>query len=188
MTLEFTIDVDSHVWIFVPLDFPWNGYDSAMSWAADLTADLLPERSVPAEVRSAFAATAVERAVMAPPLPEALERFWRRPDAGAPDRLVHLYAIESEQTAAEELVELARTGIGGFVQTVTVLEDTAFTVALRVTLLLELPDAVVAVTRVLGARDGTVLLLELIDDDLGSVAFLEPEIEALFRSIRLRST
>lgn len=187
MTLEYTIDVDYHVWIPVPLEFPWNGYDSAMAWASDVTTDLLPKRGVPDEVRSAFAATALERAVMDPPLPEALERFWRRPDTGAPDRLVHLYAIESHQTSAEDLVELARTGIGGFVQTVAVLEDTAFTVALRVTLLLELPDAVVSVIRIIGARDGTVLMLELIDDDLGSVAFLEPEIEALFRSIRLRT-
>ncbi|MDY0908374.1 hypothetical protein [Microbacterium sp. CFBP9034] len=188
MTLEYTIDVDYHVWIPVPLEFPWNGYDTAMAWAADLTADLLPGPRIPHEVKSAFAATALERAVMEPPLPEAIERFWRRPDTGAPDRLVHLYAIESDETAAEELVEVARIGIGGFVQGVAVLEDTAFTTALRVTLLLELPDdVVVSVTRFIGSRDGTVLVLELIDDDIGAVGFLEPEMETLFRRIRLRT-
>ncbi|CAN7183679.1 hypothetical protein LJR045_000423 [Microbacterium sp. LjRoot45] len=187
MTLEYTVDLDYAVWIPVPLEFPWNGYDTALAWAADLTSDLLPERRVPEEVRRAFAATAVERAVMDSPLPEAIERFWRRPDSGAPDRLVHLYAIASHETAAEELVELARTGVGGFVQSVAVLEDTAFSVALRVALLIELPQGVASVTRVIGARDGTVLLLELIDDDPHAIALLTPEIEGLFRSIRLRT-
>ena len=189
MTLEYTIDVDYGTWLPVPLAFPWNGYETAMDWAADVTADLLAGRGAPGDGRSAFAATALERAVMDPPLPEALERFWRRPDTGAPDRLVHLYAIETDvDVAADDLVEIARAGIGGFVQTVTALDGTPFDLALRVVLLLEIPDAPVTVSRVIGARDGTALMLELIDDNIAAVAFLEPDIEALFRGIGLRTS
>lgn len=188
MTLEYTIDVDYHTWVPVPLEFPWNGYDTAMSWAADVAADLLAGRNAPDQVRSALAATALERAVMEPPLPEAIERFWRRPDTGAPDRLVHLYAIQTDAAVdTDGLVELARTGLGGFVQSTMVLEGTPFARAIRVMLLLELGETTVTVARVIGERDGTALMLELIDDNVASVAFLEPDIETLFRTIRLRS-
>ncbi|MCC2031689.1 hypothetical protein [Microbacterium allomyrinae] len=189
MTLEYTFDIDYTVWMPVPLEFPWIGYDTAMSWAADVTEDLLAGRGAPEEVRRAFAATALERALMPAPLEEPIERFWRRPDTGAPDRLVHLYALQVQgDPDPDELTELARTGLGGFVQSVTPLDRTPFTTALRVVLLLELPGGSTAtVMRLIGARDGTVLMLELVDDNVAAVAFLEPEIEALFRSIRLRS-
>ncbi|WP_203582294.1 hypothetical protein [Microbacterium hibisci] len=189
MTLEYTFDIDYTVWVPVPLEFPWNGYDTAMAWAADLSEDLLAGRDAPDEVQRAFAATALERALMPSPLEEAIERFWRRPDTGAPDRLVHLYAMQVEgDPDAEELTELARTGFGGFVQSVTPLTGTPFHTALRVMILLELPGGATAtVMRVIGARDGTALMLELLDDNIASVAFLEPDVETLFRGIRLRT-
>ena len=189
MTLEYTFDIDYAVWMPVPLEFPWNGYDTAMSWAADVTDDLLAGRDAPEEVRRAFAATALERALMPSPLDEAIERFWRRPDTGAPDRLVHLYALEVDGVPdADELAELARTGFGGYVQNVTPLEGTPFAVAARVMILLELPGGATAtLMRVIGVRDGTALMLELLDDNIASVAFLEPDVEVLFRGIRLRT-
>lgn len=189
MSLEYTIDIDYADWMPVPLEFPWNGYDTAMAWAADVTDDLLAGREAPEEVRRAFAATALERALMPSPLGEAIERFWRRPDTGAPDRLVHLYAIPVDGAPdPDDLTELARAGLGGFVQSVTTLEGTPFDVARRVMLLLELPGgATVTVMRLIGARDGTALMLELIDDNVASVAFLEPDIEVLFRGIRIRT-
>jgi len=160
-----------------------------MSWAADVTDDLLAGRDAPEEVRRAFAATALERALMPSPLDEAIERFWRRPDAGAPDRLVHLYALEVDGVPdADEFAELARTGFGGFVQNVTPLEGTPFAVAARVMILLKLPGGATAtLMRVIGVRDGTALMLELLDDNIASVAFLEPDVEVLFRGIRLRT-
>jgi len=187
MTLEYTIDLDYETWIPVPLDFPWNGYDTALSWGNDLASDLLAGRNAPEEIRSALAMTAVERALMNPPLEGAVERFWRRPDTGAPDRLAHLYALQTDTLDEDELVELARTGLGGFVQSVTRLDDTEFSVALRVILLLELPQETVSVARLVGVRDDTALLLELIDDNIASFAFIEPDLERLFRSIRLRT-
>lgn len=189
MSLEYTIDIDYADWMPVPLTFPWNGYDTAMSWAADVTEDLLAGRDAPEEVRRAFAATALERALMPSPLDEAVERFWRRPDTGAPDRLVHLYAMQVEGVPdADELAELARTGFGGFVQNVTPLSGTSFAVAARVMVLLELPGGgAVTVMRLIGVRDGTALMLELLDDNVASVAFLEPDVETLFRGIRIRT-
>ena len=187
MTLEYTIDVDYETWVPVPLVFPWNGYDTALSWANDLADDLLAGRNAPSEVRQALGSTAVERALMASPLDEAIERFWRRPDTGAPDRLIHLYAIETDTVDPDEIVELARTGLGGFVQSAVALEGTEFTVAYRVILLLEIPGGTVSVARLIGVRDGTALMMELIDDNIASFAFLEPDLETLFRSIRLRT-
>lgn len=189
MTLEYAFDIDYTVWMPVPLEFPWNDYDTAMSWAADVTEDLLAGRNAPDEVQRAFAATALERALMPSPLDEAIERFWRRPDSGAPDRLVHLYAMQVDGVHdLDDLAELARTGFGGFVQSVTPLEGTPFAVAARVMILLELPGGANAtLMRLIGVRDGTALMLELVDDNIASVAFLEPDVEALFRGIRLRT-
>lgn len=54
-------------------------------------------------------------------------------------------------------------------------------------LLLEIPGGTVSVARLIGVRDGTALLMELIDDNVASFAFLEPDLESLFRSVRLRT-
>ena len=187
MTIEYTLDLDYETWLPVPLEFPWNGYDTAMSWAHDLTADLLAGRGAPDEVHRALEATALERAVMPPPLEAAIERFWRRPDTGAPDRVVHLYAIDDGAVDADELAELARIGIGGYVQSTTLLEGTAFELAARVILLLQLGQGTVSVARLIGVHGGSALMLELIDDNVASFAYLEPDLERLFRSFRVRT-
>ncbi|GAA5035304.1 hypothetical protein ACFQRL_00670 [Microbacterium fluvii] len=186
MSIEYSIELDHRLWMPVPLSFPWNDYESPERWAADIAHDLLQGLGAPPEVQQALEDTALHHALVAPPLPEAIERFWRRPEAGAPDRLVHLYALETDAFAAEELVEISRVGIGGLVQTVTVLEETGFDVALRVVLLLEVGESPIAVVRLIGTGGGGALMLEQIDADLGAVAALEPDLEALLRSIRVR--
>lgn len=58
------------------------------------------------------------------------------------------------------------------------LEGTEFTVVYRLILLLEIPGGAVSVARLIGVRDGTALMMELIDDNVASFAFLEPDLES----------
>lgn len=186
MTLEYTIDLDHRVWIPVPLAFPWNGYPDAAAWASDLATGLLDGIDAPDDVRDALESSALAMSAMEPPLPGALERFWHLPEVGGPERLVHLYVTETDARAAEELAELARAGVGGFVQTITVLEGTAFDVAIRAVVLTELPDRRLAVLRTVGVVGGHVFVVELIEEYTAVLEELEPAVEALFRSIRVR--
>ncbi len=186
MTLEYTIELDHRVWIPVPLSFPWNGYPDAAAWASDLATSLMTGIDAPAEVRDALESSALAMAAVEPPLPGPLERFWHLPVEGGPERLVHLYVTETDARAAEELAELARAGVGGYVQTVTVLEGTSFDVAIRAVVLTELPDRRLSVLRVVGVAGGHVFLVELIEEQTAVLEELEPVVEALFRSIRVR--
>lgn len=186
LTVDYTIDLDHRVWIPVPLAFPWNGYADEQSWAAGLAEGLLDGIAAPDEVRARLQESALAMATMDPPLPGPLERFWHLPEGGGDERLVHLYATATEATTAEELAHLARAGVGGVVQTVTVLEDTAFDVALRAVVITEIPDRQIAVLRCLGLAGGGVFVIELIEEDPLVLELLEPHVEALFRSIRLR--
>jgi hypothetical protein len=186
MTLEYTIELDHRVWIPVPLEFPWNGYPDAAAWADDLATSLMTGIDAPAEVRDALETSALAMASVDSPLPGALERFWHLPADGGPERLVHLYVTETDARAAEELAELARAGVGGYVQTITVLEDTAFDVAIRAVVLTELPGQRLAVLRVVGVVGGYVFMVELIEESTAVLEELEPVVEDLFRAIRVR--
>lgn len=186
MTLDYTIDLDHRVWIPVPLEFPWNGYADAAAWSADLAASLMEGVDAPDDVREELQRAAVVMATVEPPLPGPLERFWHLPETGGDERLVHLYATATEAQTAEQLTHLARAGVGGAVQTVTVLEDTAFDVALRTVVITELPQGEIAVLRCLGVADGWVFVLELIEENPIVLEQLEPGVESLFRAIRLR--
>lgn len=188
MNLEYTIELDHTVWIPVPLAFPWNGYADAAAWAADLAIALMRGVDAPAEVRDGLEDSARAMAEVEPPLPGPIERFWHLPEHGGPERLVHLYVTTTEATTAEDLAELARAGVGGYVQTVTVLEDTGFDVAMRAVVLTEIPGRTLTVLRCLGLRAGCVFVLELIEEHTAVVEELEPVLETLFRSIRLRET
>jgi hypothetical protein len=187
MTLEYTIDLDHRTWVPVPLAFPWNGFPDAAAWAHGLATDLMSGIDAPAEVRDQLEATARVMAEVQPPLPGALERFWHLPEGGGPERLVHLYVTTTDATTAEQLAQLARAGVGGMIQTVTVLEDTAFDVALLAVVVTELPDRSVAVLRAVGVRAEYVFVVELIEEDAVVLEQLQPTIAELFRSIRLRT-
>lgn len=186
MTLEYTIELDHRVWIPVPLEFPWNGYPDAAAWSSDLATSLMTGIDAPDEVRDALESSALALARVESPLPGALERFWHLPVEGGPERLVHLYVTETDARTAEELAELARAGVGGYVQTITVLEATPFDVAIRAVVLTELPDRKLAVLRCVGVVGGYVFVLELIEEDAAVLEELEPVVESLFRSIRVR--
>jgi len=186
LDLQYTIELDHSVWIPVPLQFPWNDHADAAAWAAELSHDLLHGMGAPDEVRDALERSAVAMAAVDPPLPGPLERFWHLPAQGGPERLVHLYVTETEATTAEQLVFLARAGLGGLVQNVVVLEDTPFDVAMRVLVLAPLGDRDIAVVRVLGLAAGFVFVVELIEEDPVALEIMEPVVESLFRAIRLR--
>jgi hypothetical protein len=186
MNLAYTIDLDHRVWIPVPMTYPWNGYADSAAWSRDLAASLLGEAGAPAEVVDAFRDAAGMMSSVAPPLPGALERFWHFPAAGAADRLVHLYVSDTEASTAEDLAQLAVAGVGGIVQTVTVFEDTAFDVAISAVALARIGESEIAVLRVLGLSEGYVFVVELLEPDPVVLEQLQPEVEALFRSIRLR--
>lgn len=186
MNVEYTIDLDHRVWIPVPLAFPWNGYADAATWAHDLSTSLMSGIDAPDEVRDALEQAALAMAAVEAPLPGALERFWHLPVEGGPERLVHLYVTETDATTAEQLAELARAGVGGYVQTVTVLEDTAFDVALRAVVITELPDRRISVLRTIGVAGGHVFVVELIEEQAAVLEELESVVESLFRSIRVR--
>lgn len=186
MNLEYTIDLDHRVWIPVPLAFPWNGFGDVEHWAAELSVSLMAGMGAPDDVREALRRAAIAMATVDPPLPGPLERFWHLPAVGGPERLVHLYVTDTEAKTAEDLAQLARAGVGGIVQTVMVLEDTPFDVAMRAVVLTPVGDDTVAVLRVLGLAGGLVFVIELIEADPGVVEQLEAPVESLFRSIRLR--
>lgn len=186
MSVEYTIELDHRTWVPVPLAFPWNGFADADAWADAVEEGLLEGVKAPEEVRRELRRAAFAMATAPVPLPGAAERFWHLPETGGSERLVHLYVSPTEAVTAEELTELGRAGVGGFVQTVLVLEDTAFPVALRTTVVTDLPDRQIAVQRCLGLAGGTVFVVELIEEDPLVLEELEPAVEALFRSIRVR--
>lgn len=196
MTLQYTIELDHRVWIPIPLTFPWNGYDTDESWASDLASSLLTGFDAASAVRVQLETTALTLARTDGPLPGALERFWYFPELGGPERLVHLYISEYPDESGDDLTELARAGIGGFVQVLQPLADTGFARAIKAVVITSTDpgsplgshadDRTIFAERYLGLAGGMVFMLELIDQNAYVLQALEEPLEALFRSIRLR--
>ncbi|MBT2500708.1 hypothetical protein J7E25_16555 [Agromyces sp. ISL-38] len=188
LTLEYTIDLDHRVWIPIPLSFPWNGYQNDEHWAADLAGSLLDGFDAGAEVEQQLQRTALALARVTGPLPGAIERFWHFPEFGGLERLVHLYISEvPEAREKADLGNLARAGIGGFVQVLAPLDGTSFARAARAVVITATgEDEPLYVERYIGLAGGLVFILELIESNAFAVEELEAPLESLFRSIRLQ--
>jgi len=187
VTLEYSIALDHSVWMPVPLDFPWNGYADADAWSTDLASSLLNGFDASPEVVAALGATAREMANVSGPFDGAEERFWHFPLDGGTQRLIHLYVEEYPYTGEAAWRALATAGVGGYVQVLEALDDTAFDEAARtVVIAQEGESAPIYLVRFLGFRAGMVFILEIVDEETGVVAALAEPAEALFRSIELR--
>lgn len=125
----------------------------------------------------------------------AHERFWRTEYVGGYPIVIHLYIGETSATTAEDLLQYARLGIGGFVQTWSVLDGTAFDVAVNAAVSAVItdvtsegsPDMTVGAVRSIGVRDGLVFLLDYLDEDPVRLEAVQPEVEEIFRSFRFRT-
>lgn len=179
----YTLDLDT-TWLPVPLEFPWSIFPDAEAWADELADSLLDGTGVPPEGREQLRATALTLQAMPGPLPGAMERFWRTEYVGGPAILAHLYVTDSTAGTAEELLQLARAGIGGRVQTWTSLEDTAFTAALQAVITADIEGTTIAAVRHLGVREGYVFLLDFLSEDPVVLEAVQDELSAMFRSIR----
>jgi len=181
----YTLDLDRN-WLPVPLAFPWSVFPGPEQWADEVVDSLLAGTGVPVEGREQLRASALTLQAMPGPLPGAIERFWRTEYVGGPAIIAHLYVTDAAAATPEDLLQLARAGIGGRVQTWTSMEGTAFTVALQAVVIAEIGDATIAAVRHLGVRDGYVFLLDFLTEDPLVLEAVQDELSATFRSIRFK--
>jgi len=179
----YTLSLES-TWLPVPLRFPWGTFARPDDWATVLTDSLLADSGVDDEARDRLRATALHLQAMSGPLPGAMERFWRTEFVGGETIIAHLYITDSDAATAEDLVQLARAGVGGVVQTWGSLEGTAFDAAISAVVVSGAEQAEVYGLRHLGVRDGFVFLLDLLDDNPLVISAVQGELERVFRSIR----
>lgn len=179
----YTLSLET-TWLPVPLQFPWGAFPDAEAWADELTDSLLAGTGVPPEAHEQLRATALTLQAMPGPLPGAMERFWRTEYVGGPAIVAHLYVTDSTASTPDELLQLARAGIGGRVQTWTSLEDTAFPAAVQAVVTTEIDGAAIGAIRHLGVRDGYVFLLDFLSEDPLLLEAVQGELAAVFRSIR----
>lgn len=179
----YTLSLAS-TWLPVPLRFPWGTFAQPEDWAGELTDSLLAGTGVGDEARDRLRATALHLQAMRGPLPGAMERFWRTEFVGGEAIIAHLYITGSDAATADDLVQLARAGVGGVVQTWRSLEETAFDAAISAVVVSGAEQAEVYALRHLGVRDGFVFLLDLLHDNPLVVDAVQAELDGIFDSIR----
>lgn len=191
---QYTLTLDGSRWIPIPFSFPWSEFSTAEEWASTLASDLLAgtgaETTAELLTRQALTLQASP-----PPIPGAQERFWRTEYVGGYPIVIHLYIDETWATTAEDLLQYARLGIGGVVQTWSIVEGTAFDVAVNVAVSAvitdatsaDAPDMTIGAVRSIGVRDGLLFLLDYLDEDPIRLEAVQPELEEIFRSIRFRT-
>lgn len=193
--LQYDFTIDGRRWVPIPFCFPWSEFATAQEWASLLASDLLVGTGAES---TAELLTEQALALQAAPTPipgGAHERFWRTEYVGGYPIVIHLYIGETSATTAEDLLQYARLGIGGFVQTWSILEGTAFDVAVNVAVSAVItdvtregsPDMTVGAVRSIGVRDGLVFLLDFLDEDPIRLEAVQPEVEEIFRSFRFRA-
>lgn len=184
LDLQYSLTLDATRWLPVPLSFPWGEFSTPQEWAATLTASLLDGTGAEQVASELLMNTALTLQAMDGPLPGASERFWRTEYVGGRAIVAHLYISELEVASIEDLVQLARAGLGGIVQTWGVIDDTPFSAAISATVVAEIDGADVGAIRWLGVRDGLVFIVELLDEDPLVLEAVQSEMDAVFRSIR----
>lgn len=171
-------------WLPVPLRFPWGTFAHPEDWAAELADSLLADTGVGDDGRELLRTTALHLQAMPGPLPGAMERFWRTEFVGGVTIVAHLYVTDSDATSADDLLQLARAGVGGVIQTWSTVEGTAFEAAISAVVVSGTEEARVYGLRHLGVHGGYVFLLDLLHDDPLVVDAVQAELERVFRSIR----
>lgn len=184
---QYTLTLDPSRWVPIPFDFPWGEFATAEEWAAGLAADLLAGTGAEATATALLTEQALTLQATPPPLPGAQERFWRTEYVGGYPIVVHLYVDDTWATSAEDLLQYARLGIGGVVQTWSIAEETSFDTAVNVVVSAEISDVTIGAIRSIGVRDGLLFLLDYLDDDPIRLEAVQPELEGIFRSIRFRT-
>lgn len=181
----YALTLDERTWLPVPLRFPWGDFGTPEEWADELSDSLLDGIDVASEVRAQLRETALLLQAMPGPLPGALERFWRTEYVGGPTIVAHLYVTDIDDSpTVEGLLQLARAGIGGFVQTWSILDETEFDTAIAAVVVTEIEGRAVAAQRHLGIRDGHVFLLDYLEEDPLILEAVQGELGQIFRSIR----
>ncbi|MGZ0711549.1 hypothetical protein ACWPKO_24785 (plasmid) [Coraliomargarita sp. W4R53] len=187
--LEYAIGDDATAaWLPVPLVFPWHTFASAEDWAREVAENALAGIAIDDDVREMLRQEAMTIHTSLSPLPGAAERLWRIADVGGPALLAHLYITETEATSTADLLQLARAGIGGSVQTWSKIDRGVFDVAIEAVVIAEIDGATIAAIRCLGVAGGLVFLLDFIHENPLVIESVEPEIVDLFRSMRVRDS
>lgn len=181
---NYALTLDHSRWLPVPLAFPWGEFETPADWADALAASLLTGTGAEQAGTRLLADTALALQAMDSPLPGAAERFWRTEYVGGRPIVAHLYITETEAASVDDALQLARAGIGGSVQTWSILDETAFDAAISVAVVAEIADQTIMATRWIGLRGGLVFLLDHIDEDPLVLEAVQPELGAVFRSIR----
>lgn len=189
LDLEYGIDLDHRVWVPVPLTFPWNDYTDAATWSGDVASSLLSGFDAPADVVAALQRSALAMAETEGPFPGAVERFWHFPVEGGSERLAHLYIAEYPEPGESAARAIATAGIGGYVQVIERVDDTAFEQSWRTVVIAE-PETgdrqPIFVARFIGFVGGIVFLVETVDSNAIVLQELLEPLETLFRAIELR--
>lgn len=180
----YTLTLDETAWLPVPLVFPWGTFADADGWAAELADNLLADLPAEVEGRDQLRDTAIALHGMPSPLPGAQERFWRTEYVGGTAIVAHLYITDTDARDVDDLLQLARAGIGGVVQTWRTIDGTDFDVAVEAVVIAEIDDRRIGAIRHLGIRDGHVFLVDPLDEDPFVLDAVEGEMERIFRSIR----
>jgi len=192
--LQYQMTLDGRRWIPIPFTFPWSEFATAEEWASTLASDLLAGTGAESTA-DALTQEALTLQAAPPPIPGAQERFWRTEYVGGYPIIIHLYIDETWATTAEDLLQYARLGIGGFVQTWSIVEGTAFDVAVNVAVSAEIEDVTregspvmtIGAVRSIGVRDGLLFLIDYLDEDPVRLEAVQPELEEIFRSFRFRA-
>lgn len=180
---RYSLALDPQTWLPVPLRFPWGEFDDAPSWASELADSLLDGVGVGGEGVAMLRETALSLQQVPSPMPGAQERFWRTEHVGGTAVVAHLYVTTTDACDADDLLQLARAGIGGRVQTWQKLLDTAFATAIEAVVVADIGDREVGALRYLGLREGYVFVLDLLDEDPLVLEAVQSEIMAIFRSV-----
>lgn len=182
--LQYALTVDGSRWVPVPSSFPWGEFATAQEWAAGLAADLLAGTGAEVSATALLTEQALTVQATPPPFDGAQERFWRTEFVGGYPIVIHLYITDTWAASAEDLLQFSRVGIGGVVQTWSIVDGTPFDAAIDAVVSADLADMTIGAVRALGARDGMLFLLDYLDQDPIRLEAVQPELQEMFRSIR----
>ncbi|MCR8670079.1 hypothetical protein [Agrococcus sp. HG114] len=181
-------DADPDVWVPVPLGFPSEPWSTPQAWAAQAVADLAPFWRLDDLQRADLEHMALVVASSPTPLPDPVARFWHLPVEPGVSRVVHAYAETLEPGWRERIEEWATDGYdGALFQRAEPRESATYGTLVCTSALWPIPGSTgaAAVLRVIGAIADMIVVIEIIDGDIGIAArLLEPAV-GLAESLRL---
>ncbi|KRC61488.1 hypothetical protein ASE14_11525 [Agromyces sp. Root81] len=190
--IDYVIDLDDDLWIGVPPGFPYLAWEDAAGWAAEISVAAVPDDL---ERRGRFEEAAMGVASVHPPGVDHV--LWYAPADGSTMGVAFLTVVD----AAGETVDLAavaESGIDSATPVQTASHPSArFGTVVQSAATIRLADVgdeggaaagVAGSIRTVAAADETVFMLNSVDEDLATLALMQPAMLELFERIELLPT